>query len=107
MSTEDGERSGHPKDVVTDENIEKIHKMILKLEGPPFVNHLGTGPVCKLQITSRPRLINDSLMIATLTKKTDPSRKQKSESPPDDDNAKGIERDRSVIYGSRDQMALG
>ncbi|KAF7273706.1 hypothetical protein GWI33_013591 [Rhynchophorus ferrugineus] len=29
MSTEDGERSGRPKEVVTDENIKKIHKMIL------------------------------------------------------------------------------
>ncbi|KAF7277691.1 hypothetical protein GWI33_009302 [Rhynchophorus ferrugineus] len=29
MSTEDGERSGRPKQVVTDENIKKIHKMIL------------------------------------------------------------------------------
>ncbi|KAF7265481.1 hypothetical protein GWI33_021135 [Rhynchophorus ferrugineus] len=29
MSTEDGERSGLPKVVVTDENIKKIHKMIL------------------------------------------------------------------------------
>ncbi|KAF7266919.1 hypothetical protein GWI33_019845 [Rhynchophorus ferrugineus] len=29
MSTEDGERSGRPKDVVTDENIKKINKMIL------------------------------------------------------------------------------
>ncbi|KAF7267662.1 hypothetical protein GWI33_019150 [Rhynchophorus ferrugineus] len=28
MSTEDGERSGHPKGLVTDENIKKIHKMI-------------------------------------------------------------------------------
>ncbi|KAF7285245.1 hypothetical protein GWI33_011566 [Rhynchophorus ferrugineus] len=29
MSTEDCERSGPPKEVVTDENIKKIHKMIL------------------------------------------------------------------------------
>ncbi|KAF7272699.1 hypothetical protein GWI33_014544 [Rhynchophorus ferrugineus] len=29
MSTEDGERSGRPKEVVTDENIKKIDKMIL------------------------------------------------------------------------------
>ncbi|KAF7264394.1 hypothetical protein GWI33_023317 [Rhynchophorus ferrugineus] len=29
MSTEDGERSGSLKEVVTDENIKKIHKMIL------------------------------------------------------------------------------
>ncbi|KAF7282415.1 hypothetical protein GWI33_002728 [Rhynchophorus ferrugineus] len=29
MSTEDGERNGHAKEVVTDENIKKIHKMIL------------------------------------------------------------------------------
>ncbi|KAF7285921.1 hypothetical protein GWI33_009390 [Rhynchophorus ferrugineus] len=29
MSNEDGERSGHPKEVITDENIKKIHKMIL------------------------------------------------------------------------------
>ncbi|KAF7283007.1 hypothetical protein GWI33_001594 [Rhynchophorus ferrugineus] len=29
MSTEDGERSGHPKEVVTDENIKNIHQMIL------------------------------------------------------------------------------
>lgn len=29
MSTEDGERSGRPKEVVTVENIKKIHKMIL------------------------------------------------------------------------------
>ncbi|KAF7282540.1 hypothetical protein GWI33_002404 [Rhynchophorus ferrugineus] len=29
MSTEDGKRSGLPKYVVTDENIKKIHKMIL------------------------------------------------------------------------------
>lgn len=29
MSTEDGERSGRPKEAVTDENIKKIHKMIL------------------------------------------------------------------------------
>ncbi|KAF7287962.1 hypothetical protein GWI33_000023 [Rhynchophorus ferrugineus] len=29
MSTEVGERSGRPKEVVTDENIENIHKMIL------------------------------------------------------------------------------
>ncbi|KAF7264728.1 hypothetical protein GWI33_022529 [Rhynchophorus ferrugineus] len=28
MSTEDGEHSGCPKEVVTDENIKKIHKMI-------------------------------------------------------------------------------
>ncbi|KAF7271131.1 hypothetical protein GWI33_015958 [Rhynchophorus ferrugineus] len=29
MSTEDGECSGHTKEVVTDENIKKIHKIIL------------------------------------------------------------------------------
>ncbi|KAF7284660.1 hypothetical protein GWI33_021845 [Rhynchophorus ferrugineus] len=29
MSTEDGERSGRPKEVVTDGNIKRIHKMIL------------------------------------------------------------------------------
>ncbi|KAF7279635.1 hypothetical protein GWI33_006922 [Rhynchophorus ferrugineus] len=29
MSTEDGERSEHSKEVVTDENIKNIHKMIL------------------------------------------------------------------------------
>ncbi|KAF7286080.1 hypothetical protein GWI33_008029 [Rhynchophorus ferrugineus] len=29
MSTEDGERRGRPKEVVTDENSKKIHKMIL------------------------------------------------------------------------------
>ncbi|KAF7268168.1 hypothetical protein GWI33_018630 [Rhynchophorus ferrugineus] len=29
MSTEEGEYSGHPRKVVTDENIKKIHKMIL------------------------------------------------------------------------------
>ncbi|KAF7273419.1 hypothetical protein GWI33_013872 [Rhynchophorus ferrugineus] len=29
MSTEDGKRSGRPKEVVTDENIKKTHKMIL------------------------------------------------------------------------------
>ncbi|KAF7265070.1 hypothetical protein GWI33_021592 [Rhynchophorus ferrugineus] len=29
MSAEDGERSGRPKEVVTDENIKTIHKMIL------------------------------------------------------------------------------
>ncbi|KAF7278350.1 hypothetical protein GWI33_008483 [Rhynchophorus ferrugineus] len=29
MSTEDGERCGRPKEVVTDENIKKIHKMML------------------------------------------------------------------------------
>ncbi|KAF7273371.1 hypothetical protein GWI33_013923 [Rhynchophorus ferrugineus] len=29
MSAEDGERSGRPKEVVTDENIKNIHKMIL------------------------------------------------------------------------------
>ncbi|KAF7272408.1 hypothetical protein GWI33_014795 [Rhynchophorus ferrugineus] len=29
MSTEDGEGSGSPKEVATDENIKKIHKMIL------------------------------------------------------------------------------
>ncbi|KAF7285669.1 hypothetical protein GWI33_010247 [Rhynchophorus ferrugineus] len=29
MSTEDGKRSGRPKEVVTDENIKKIHKMTL------------------------------------------------------------------------------
>lgn len=29
MSTEDGERSGRPKEAVTDENIKKIHKIIL------------------------------------------------------------------------------
>ncbi|KAF7267481.1 hypothetical protein GWI33_019313 [Rhynchophorus ferrugineus] len=29
ISTENGERSGHPKEVVTDENFRKIHKMIL------------------------------------------------------------------------------
>ncbi|KAF7265008.1 hypothetical protein GWI33_021745 [Rhynchophorus ferrugineus] len=29
MSTEDDERSGRPKEVVTDENIKKIHKTIL------------------------------------------------------------------------------
>ncbi|KAF7270318.1 hypothetical protein GWI33_016717 [Rhynchophorus ferrugineus] len=29
MSTEDGERSGRPKEVVTEEHIKKIHKMIL------------------------------------------------------------------------------
>ncbi|KAF7282668.1 hypothetical protein GWI33_002207 [Rhynchophorus ferrugineus] len=29
MSTEDGERSGRPKEVVTDENIKKIYKIIL------------------------------------------------------------------------------
>lgn len=30
MSTEDGERSGRPKEAVSDENIQKIHKIILK-----------------------------------------------------------------------------
>jgi len=30
MSTEDDERSGRPKEAVTDENIKKIHKMILE-----------------------------------------------------------------------------
>ncbi|KAF7283832.1 hypothetical protein GWI33_022870 [Rhynchophorus ferrugineus] len=30
MSTEDGERSGRPKEVATDENVKKIHKMIFK-----------------------------------------------------------------------------
>ncbi|KAF7284460.1 hypothetical protein GWI33_022054 [Rhynchophorus ferrugineus] len=30
MSTEDGERSGRPKVIVTDENIKKINKIILK-----------------------------------------------------------------------------
>ncbi|KAF7267485.1 hypothetical protein GWI33_019316 [Rhynchophorus ferrugineus] len=29
MSTDDGERSGRPKGVVADENIKKIHKIIL------------------------------------------------------------------------------
>ncbi|KAF7263203.1 hypothetical protein GWI33_003507 [Rhynchophorus ferrugineus] len=29
MSTEDGERSGRPKEVVTEENIKKINKIIL------------------------------------------------------------------------------
>ncbi|KAF7278093.1 hypothetical protein GWI33_008857 [Rhynchophorus ferrugineus] len=29
MSTDDGERSGRPKDVITDENIKTIHKVIL------------------------------------------------------------------------------
>ncbi|KAF7272561.1 hypothetical protein GWI33_014658 [Rhynchophorus ferrugineus] len=29
MSTKDGERCGRPKEVVTNENIKKIHKMIL------------------------------------------------------------------------------
>ncbi|KAF7272296.1 hypothetical protein GWI33_014920 [Rhynchophorus ferrugineus] len=29
MNTEDGERSGHPKEVAAEENIKKIHKMIL------------------------------------------------------------------------------
>ncbi|KAF7268648.1 hypothetical protein GWI33_018256 [Rhynchophorus ferrugineus] len=29
MSTEDGERTGRPKEVVTDENIKKIHIMVL------------------------------------------------------------------------------
>ncbi|KAF7265910.1 hypothetical protein GWI33_020654 [Rhynchophorus ferrugineus] len=29
MSTEDGELSGRPKDVVTDKNIKQIHKMTL------------------------------------------------------------------------------
>ncbi|KAF7275574.1 hypothetical protein GWI33_011582 [Rhynchophorus ferrugineus] len=29
MNTEDGERSGRPKEVVTDENIKRNHKMIL------------------------------------------------------------------------------
>ncbi|KAF7277753.1 hypothetical protein GWI33_009176 [Rhynchophorus ferrugineus] len=29
MSTEDGERNGRPKEVVTDENMKKIHKIIL------------------------------------------------------------------------------
>ncbi|KAF7267890.1 hypothetical protein GWI33_018920 [Rhynchophorus ferrugineus] len=29
MAIEDGERSGRPKEVVTEENIKKIHKMIL------------------------------------------------------------------------------
>ncbi|KAF7284554.1 hypothetical protein GWI33_022003 [Rhynchophorus ferrugineus] len=29
MSTEDGESNGRPKEVITDENIKKIHKMIL------------------------------------------------------------------------------
>ena len=30
MSTDDAERSGRPKEVVTDENIEKVRKIILK-----------------------------------------------------------------------------
>ncbi|KAF7269300.1 hypothetical protein GWI33_017665 [Rhynchophorus ferrugineus] len=29
MTTEDGRRSGRPKEVVTDENIKKVHKIIL------------------------------------------------------------------------------
>ncbi|KAF7269533.1 hypothetical protein GWI33_017427 [Rhynchophorus ferrugineus] len=41
MSTEDAERSGRPKRVVTDENIKKIHKMILNNRfGMPLLDHL-------------------------------------------------------------------
>ncbi|KAF7278527.1 hypothetical protein GWI33_008231 [Rhynchophorus ferrugineus] len=49
MSTEDGERSGSLKEVVTDENILKIHKMILndrKLKLNEIVDILRISTEC-------------------------------------------------------------
>ncbi|KAF7268849.1 hypothetical protein GWI33_018071 [Rhynchophorus ferrugineus] len=43
MSTEDGDRNGHQKRVVTDENIKKIHKMTLESRKLFWLSEPGGG----------------------------------------------------------------
>ncbi|KAF7268850.1 hypothetical protein GWI33_018071 [Rhynchophorus ferrugineus] len=53
MSTEDGDRNGHQKRVVTDENIKKIHKMTLesrKLNLNRLADTLKISTVCVYHI---------------------------------------------------------
>ncbi|KAF7284059.1 hypothetical protein GWI33_022677 [Rhynchophorus ferrugineus] len=58
MSTDDGERSGRPNEVVTDENIKKIHKMT--------TNDLGMRRLCakcvsrKITFDQKQRRVDDS-----------------------------------------------
>ncbi|KAF7283834.1 hypothetical protein GWI33_022871 [Rhynchophorus ferrugineus] len=46
MSTEDGGRSGRPKEVVTEKKIKKIHKMILNI----IHEYLGMRKLCAKMI---------------------------------------------------------
>ncbi|KAF7281392.1 hypothetical protein GWI33_004869 [Rhynchophorus ferrugineus] len=96
MSTKDGERSGCPKEVVTDENIKKIHKMVLndrkfKLNeitdtlkiSTEHVHHviheyLGMRKLCakwvprELTFDHKQRRVNDSEQFLKMIKRNEP-----------------------------------
>nr|XP_012563462.1 unnamed protein product [Hydra vulgaris] len=47
MSTEDDERSGRPKEAVTDENVKKIHKIVLNDQKVKFLETADTLKISK------------------------------------------------------------
>ncbi|KAF7268095.1 hypothetical protein GWI33_018756 [Rhynchophorus ferrugineus] len=95
MSTEDGERSGRPKEVVTDKNILKIYKSLndrkLKLNEIADTLKISTGRLhhiiheyldvrklcvkwvpCELSFEQKQRRVNDSEQYLKMTKRYKP-----------------------------------